>query len=96
VRPDLIDAQTLDMLRRSVAAGGPVPTYHRLELALRDAMESGALPPGSKLPAHYQLANLLGVGRNTLRGALRRLDRDNLIESNNGGTYVKHVLGQPS
>ena len=96
MRADVIDASTLDLLRRSVAAGGPIPTYHRLELALRDAMTSGALPPGSRLPPHSQLANLLGVGRNTLRAALRRLEQDHLIESNNGGTYVKRDLDQLS
>ncbi len=45
--------------------------------------------PGDKLPGERELANLLGVGRSSLREALRTLDHMNVLEIRPGlGTYV--------
>ena len=45
--------------------------------------------PGDKLPGERELANQLGVGRSSLREALRTLDHMNVLEIRPGlGTYV--------
>lgn len=50
---------------------------------------SRALGPGARLPAERQLAQMLNVGRNTLRGALNILEKEGIVERKKGaGTFV--------
>lgn len=52
---------------------------------------SGELPPGQKLPPERELADKLGVGRSSLREALRALSMIGAIEARpgpSGGTFV--------
>ena len=61
----------------------------REELASR--MDSGRIPPGSKLPPEPELAEELGVSRPTLREALRSLEEDGFVTRTRGaGTYTTH------
>ncbi len=56
---------------------------------LRDALDSGAFPPGGRLPAERALAGQLGLGRGTLRKALEALAREGRIRRRVGeGTFV--------
>lgn len=50
---------------------------------IRDNIDSGAWPSGSKLPTERELEQKLGVSRNTLRKGLRRLEQD--------GRIIRHV-----
>lgn len=54
------------------------------------------LPEGAKLPNEYELAQLLNVGRNTIREAIRRLvSRNILVVRQGAGTYVAAHTGIP-
>jgi DNA-binding FadR family transcriptional regulator len=56
---------------------------------LRAAIADGSWPLGSKIPTEPQLVEALGVGRNTVREAVRALVHAGVLESRQGsGTYV--------
>lgn len=60
---------------------------------LRQAVESGEWPVGRRLPVESALAEELGVGRNTVREAVRVLVHAGLLETRQGdGTYVLRRL----
>lgn len=57
---------------------------------LRDEIVGGNWPVGAKIPPEPVLAESLGVGRNTVREAVRALTHAGLLESRQGdGTYVR-------
>jgi DNA-binding FadR family transcriptional regulator len=57
---------------------------------LRTLIESGEWPVGSKIPAEPVLVESLGVGRNTVREAVRALVHSGMLEPRQGdGTYVR-------
>lgn len=54
------------------------------------------LKPGDKLPNEYELATRLGIGRNTIREAIRRLaSRNILIVRQGAGTFISQRTGVP-
>ena len=56
---------------------------------IKDLITSGEYPAGSKLPAEQTLAASLQLSRNTVRAALDRLQKENMIEKNGrSGNYV--------
>ena len=56
---------------------------------IRELIQTGELPPGSKLPSEPQLAAELGVGRNIMREAVRALVAARVLEVRRGsGTFV--------
>jgi DNA-binding FadR family transcriptional regulator len=64
---------------------------------IREAMASGALKPGSRLPPERSLAAQFGVSRNTLREALRSLENSGVLQLQRGahaGAYVKASSGE--
>lgn len=46
---------------------------------MRQRIESGNLPPGSRLPAEQEIAELYGISRDTVRRALTTLTQEGLI-----------------
>ncbi len=57
---------------------------------LMDYLLSGALKPGDRLPSERQLSGALGMGRSTLREALKALTVLGLLDVRQGdGTYLK-------
>lgn len=57
---------------------------------LRDEIAGGGWPVGAKIPPEPVLSETLGVGRNTVREAVRALTHAGLLESRQGdGTYVR-------
>ncbi len=70
-----------------------VPHTSRVEAViqqLRAQIESGAWPRGERIPSEDQLAAQLGVGRNTVREAVRALAHIGMLEVRQGdGTYVR-------
>ncbi|MFC4947792.1 FadR/GntR family transcriptional regulator [Pseudonocardia sp. GCM10023141] len=57
---------------------------------LEGLISTGEWPVGSKIPAEPELVAALGVGRNTVREAVRALEHAGLLEPRRGdGTYVR-------
>jgi DNA-binding FadR family transcriptional regulator len=57
---------------------------------LREAVTQGEWPIGHRIPTEPALAEQLGVGRNTVREAVRALAHSGLLEVKQGdGTYVR-------
>ncbi|GBQ89962.1 GntR family transcriptional regulator [Asaia krungthepensis NRIC 0535] len=62
--------------------------------ALREQIASGVWPVGSRIPIEGELAELLQVGRNTVREAIRVLSHAGILEVRQGnGTYVRALEG---
>ncbi|MBW7469781.1 FadR/GntR family transcriptional regulator [Marinobacter sp. M216] len=58
--------------------------------SLRQTIQSGQWPVGSKLPVEADLSEALGVSRNTVREAVRVLVHVGMLETRQGdGTYVR-------
>ncbi|GAA2227770.1 GntR family transcriptional regulator [Promicromonospora sukumoe] len=74
----------------------PLATTHRVGLVdqvieqLRTAVREGEWPIGERIPTEPALCEQLGVGRNTIREAVRALAHTGLLEVRQGdGTYVR-------
>lgn len=66
------------------------PLYQKIADELREAILRGELPAGSQLKTEPELQEKYGTSRNTVRGALRQLISDGLIETRGRlGTYVR-------
>lgn len=57
----------------------PAPKYPKIAAILRASIRSGELAPGFPIPTEAKLARQFDVARNTLRRALRGLERDGLV-----------------
>src|SRR5215472_15532828 len=69
------------------------PMHRQLYRELREAVLSGRLPPGSRLPSTRSIASDLGVSRNTVMGAFDQLLAEGYLEGKVGsGTYVAEKL----
>jgi len=69
----------------------PVPMYYQVAQQLEQAIETGELPPGTRLDGELALATQLGVSRPTLRRAIEYLvDRGYLVRRRAVGTQVVH------
>ncbi|NSC24911.1 FadR family transcriptional regulator [Streptomyces albus subsp. chlorinus] len=71
----------------------PVRAYQRVAEQIEERILSGALPPGSRLPAERELVRQFDVGRSTIREALRVLQSSGLIRSRPGDPQGAEVLG---
>ena len=70
-----------------------LPLYDQVERNLRDLIVNGHLKPGEVMPGEWDLADLYGVSRLTVRRALDELVRQSWLEKKHGvGTFVR----QPS
>jgi GntR family transcriptional regulator, transcriptional repressor for pyruvate dehydrogenase complex len=73
-------------------------SQRRSDEALRQILDlifQGQLAPGSRLPAERELAELIGVSRNTLRDALNKLEARGYIERRDrSGNYVCTAIPQ--
>jgi DNA-binding FadR family transcriptional regulator len=69
------------------------PRQHTVE-RLRDLLDEGAFASGGRLPPERHLAEELGVGRRSLRGALDVLEREGRVSREQGrGTFVRSARG---
>ena len=67
-----------------------LPLYDQIERNLRDLVVNGHLKPGEAMPGEWDLADLYGVSRLTVRRALDELVRQNWLEKKHGvGTFVR-------
>jgi GntR family transcriptional regulator len=68
----------------------PTPLYAQLERAIRSAIATGKLSPGSRLPTVRQLAVDLHVNANTVARVYAALERTDVVETQRGvGTFVR-------
>ena len=71
----------------------PVPMWHQIELALTRDIQTGALPPGTRLPAEAEVAARFGVNRHTARRALATLAEKGAVRIKRGlGTFVEDAV----
>ena len=76
-----------------------VRTFDDVLDQLREAILSGRIRPGERLPGERQLCEEFGVGRPTLREALRSLEAVGMIEvrpGKGGGSYAVTPRSPPS
>src|SRR3984893_5790777 len=70
----------------------PIPrsrVVETIQARIRDSILAGDLKPGQKLPSEQELADLLGVGRGSVREAMKMLAAMSVVEVRQGdGTYV--------
>src|SRR6185295_3543962 len=67
--------------------------YRQLYDQLRDAILSGRLGPGTRLPSTRELADDLDIARNTVLNTFEQLYAESYLERRVGdGTYVSHQL----
>jgi len=68
-------------------------TFEEVSAQIREQIAAGGLREGDKLPPERQLAETLGVSRNTVREALRSLEHAGLLElkpGSGGGAYISN------
>jgi GntR family transcriptional regulator len=87
-------AYELYRTREGVVRGGstgiPGIGYRAIADALREEIDAGKLPPGSKVPGENELMNTYGVEQPTARRALDVLKNEGLIIARRGaGTFVR-------
>lgn len=65
------------------------PLYHQIIENLRTLIQEGQLKPGEMAPSEWELSDLYGVSRLTVRRAIDDLERDGLLVRQHGvGTFV--------
>lgn len=95
-RSDEPDAGTGPDLLLALASSGPGTLRRRLRNSLHDAIRSGRLPPGSRLPSSRVLAADLGVSRGVVIEAYAQLSAEGFLISRSGsGTVVADTGGRP-
>lgn len=76
-----------------MAGPDPIPQPYELVAArLRRSIHLGIYPPGSSMPPEREHSENLGVSRSLLRGALRMLVGEGLVETRRGATGGVFVL----
>ncbi len=73
--------------------GSGVPLHRQLYEGLREAVLSGRLSAGTRLPSSRLLASEVGVSRNTVMSAFLQLSAEGYLDGRVGsGTYVADSL----
>src|SRR5215510_2663077 len=68
---------------------GEGPKYLQLSRAIRSAVQEGRIASGARLPPTRELAQTLGLARNTVRGAYEHLGSTGLLHGRVGaGSFV--------
>jgi DNA-binding FadR family transcriptional regulator len=74
----------------------PSPLVEQAAAQLREQVTGGAWPVGTRLPGEVALAEELGVGRSTVREAIRALAGEGLLQPRQGsGVYVVATSPRP-
>ncbi|PSK99501.1 GntR family transcriptional regulator [Murinocardiopsis flavida] len=69
----------------------PMPLYFQIATQLEAAIDSGALPPGTRLDNEVQLAGRIGLSRPTVRQAIQTLvDKGLVVRKRGVGSQVVH------
>ena len=78
----------LDGSPERVEAPGAVRIYESVLSHLHQLVEDGALRPGDKLPSERRIAERFGVGRSSVRDAIRILEARGIVRARQGGGTV--------
>src|SRR5215831_3553423 len=71
---------------------GEGPKYLQLSRAIRSAVQEGRIANGARLPPTRELAQVLGLARNTVRGAYEHLGTTRLLHGRVGaGSFVNTI-----
>ena len=66
------------------------PPFEQLRAQLADAIRSGGIAPGERLPTVRRLAEDLGLAANTVARAVKELEAEGLVETRGrNGTVVR-------
>jgi GntR family transcriptional repressor for pyruvate dehydrogenase complex len=88
--PDMLDHDDLlgshDPETADAPGGGR--TYESVLSHLHHLVEEGTLRPGDKLPSERRIAERFGVGRSSVRDAIRILEARGLVKARQGGGTV--------
>ena len=80
----------------SVDPRSAVPPFEQVRTRIRDAVASGELAAGARLPTVRALADQLGIAVNTVARSYRELEADGLIETRGrAGSFVS-ATGSPA
>src|SRR5206468_10477673 len=72
-----------------LSARSTAPAYVQLVQQVRQALLSGVLRPGDRLPTVKEVVSELAINPNTVLKAYRELERDGLVEGRQGvGTFA--------
>jgi DNA-binding GntR family transcriptional regulator len=69
---------------------GPVAPWRQVYEYYRQKIESGELPPGSRLPSISSLAQEYEIARTTAQKVIEQLRRDGLAVTSPMGTFVRN------
>ncbi len=84
------------MITAIVDEASPVPPFEQLRSQLADAIRSGVLPAGTRLPTVRQLAGDLGIASNTVAKTYKALEDENLVHGQGRrGTLVADAAELP-
>jgi GntR family transcriptional regulator/MocR family aminotransferase len=78
----------------SFDSASPVPLYRQLYQRVREAIESGVLRPGDRIPATRVLSKELGLARGTVAAAYGMLSAEGYLEARGAGGSV--IAGRPA
>src|SRR3954447_4469628 len=70
----------------------PVRAYERIVEQVEDALASGDLVPGQRLPSERELVAQFAVSRSTVREALRVLESNGVVRSRPGAPHGPEIL----
>lgn len=85
-----------DLSHLKVDRDRAIPIYLQIARQISEAISSGSLPAGTRLPPERQLARALGVNRSTVLSAYRNLKESGLLEAIVGrGTSVLRPPAAP-
>src|SRR6266550_2159551 len=69
--------------------------YEQIAEQLLEQIRSGRLRPGDALPPERELTESFGVGRSSIREALRMLESQGVIAAVNGGAFLVAGAANP-
>jgi|SRR5271154_906155 len=86
---ELSSASDANIGKIAIDRDAEVPIGVQLAWLLRSRIGEGELAPGQRLPGLRELAQASGVNVNTVRAVYQRLEREGLIDSQQGsGTFI--------
>lgn len=85
-----LDRWLADAAGTAYSPRGQTALWQQIYSRIRDGIETGALPPGARLPGEVHMAQAFHVTRVTLRRSLRQLQDEGLLEARKGvGIFVR-------